>query len=181
MEYLALFVLTALSAFPDERSIEGKWVALQAPKGGLLAIVFYSSECPISNELSPLLIETAKSFPANKVRMVGICVDFDASDESLRTHAKEHGLNYPCVVDRSGKLARKFGGAITPEGVVVDDKGKVLYRGRINDIYIARGKRNANPTSRDFHEAIRLSLDGKLAPTPWPKAVGCPIPEFPAE
>ena len=38
-------------------------------------LIFYSTECPISNSYSPTLKSLAESFPAEKVNWVGVCVD----------------------------------------------------------------------------------------------------------
>ncbi|MDX2037461.1 MAG: redoxin domain-containing protein [Isosphaeraceae bacterium] len=160
-------------------AFDGSKVVLEAPRGGVLALVYYSSECPISNELSPLVNDVASAFPRDRVRLVGIAVDYDRSIDELRDHARDHGYRHPCTLDRDGSLCRAFGASMTPEGVVIDDKGVVRYRGRLNDLYSARGKRNANPSTHEFRDAVAAVLEGKEVPKPWPPAVGCPLPEFP--
>src|SRR6185503_5839507 len=56
------------------------------------------------------------------------------------------------------------------------DSGRVLrYRGRIDDGYSARLKRNARVTSRDLETALDSVLAGKPVATAVTRALGCPI------
>jgi hypothetical protein len=157
----------------------GRAVELRVPKGGVSALVFYSSECPISNAYSPTLNELAAGLPADKARLVGVCVDPDLSDADMATHARDFGLKFPVARDPLCALARRLGVTVTPEAVVVDDAGRVRYVGRIDDQFAARQKANANPGSHELRDAIAAVLDGREVKTSRVKAVGCPLPEPP--
>src|SRR5262249_33461216 len=52
----------------------GDRVDLTAPPGGVSVLVFYSTECPISNAYSPTLEELMGQFRSKPVRWFGICV-----------------------------------------------------------------------------------------------------------
>ena len=76
------------------------------PRGASPALVFYSTECPISNAYSPTLNRLVEEFPAESVtagrrlrrsRPV-------ATPRSPRTR-KDFGLKFPVVRDRDGALA----------------------------------------------------------------------------
>ena len=66
--------------------LDGHRVKLAAPHAGATVLIFYSTECPISNSYSPTLKSLVESFSAEKVRWVGVCVDPDLSDSDVRTH-----------------------------------------------------------------------------------------------
>jgi len=163
---------------PRARAIDGKAVDWSAPKGGAIVVVFYSTECPISNEYSPTLKALAAALPRS-ARIVGVSVDYDVPDADLARHAAEHGLDFPIVCDRDGKISARLGAGFTPEAVVLDESGQVRYRGRVDDQFAARGTRNAHPARADLKEAVLAVLDGRDPAVPWPAAVGCPIPERP--
>ncbi len=164
-------VLALLRASPDGRAVE-----LSAPRGRCWgALVFYSSECPISNAYSPTLNRMVEEFPAQSVRVVGVCTDPDLSAAEVATHAKDFGLKYPVVHDKDVTLAARLGATVTPEAFVLDDQGRIRYHGRIDDQFAARQKRNANPLTRELHDAIASVLAGReVVPSEVP-AVGCPI------
>jgi len=70
------------------RGLEGRQVDLKAPDAGLSVLIFYSSECPISNAYSPILDSLFGAFATRPVRWVGVCVDPDLSDADVKVHAR---------------------------------------------------------------------------------------------
>jgi peroxiredoxin len=170
----------APSALGTLRSPDGQQIDLAAPADGLTVLVFYSSECPISNAYSPTLRSLIAAFPAKRTKWVGICVDPDLSDADLKVHARDFNLKFPVVRDRHGAFARKLGAAVTPEAFVVDAKGHLRYHGRIDDQFAKRGVRNANSSGSELKDAITALLKGEEVKAAHVAAVGCPIPEFKA-
>jgi AhpC/TSA family/Copper type II ascorbate-dependent monooxygenase, C-terminal domain len=161
------------------RGLDGRRVSLAAPAHGATALIFYSTECPISNSYSPTLATLVESFPPRSVNWVGVCVDPDLSDSDVQTHARDFSLKFTVVRDRHGVLARKLGARWTPEAFLIDTAGKIRYHGRIDDQFVARRKRNANPSGNELKDAIAAVLSGTEVKTPEVEAVGCPLPEVP--
>ncbi|HEX3448380.1 MAG TPA: redoxin family protein [Isosphaeraceae bacterium] len=161
------------------RGIDGRRIDLSAPAHGAMAIVFYSTECPISNSYSPTLATLADAFHDKPVKWLGVCVDPDLSDSEVAGHARDFGLKFPVVHDRYGSLGRKLGAKVTPESFVIDDTGKIRYHGRIDDQFAARRQRNANFSATELKDAIVAVLTGKAVTTEHVEAVGCPLPEIP--
>jgi mono/diheme cytochrome c family protein len=178
--------MTAVGADPSSlkgaslRSPDGKRVDLASPPNGATVLVFYSTECPISNSYSPTLSTLIDSLPAKSVKWIGVCVDPDLSDSDVETHAHDFGLKFPVVRDRRGAFARKIGAKMTPEAFVIDKEGTIRYHGRIDDQFVARRVRNAVPSGNELKDAIAAFLSGKAVNVPYVEAVGCPIPEAPA-
>ena len=60
--------------------------------------------------------------------------------------------------------------------VFVPDKSKkwqMVYRGRIDDRYVAFGKMRPAPTVRDLEQVLEAIIAGKEVKTKVTKAVGC--------
>ena len=74
-------------------------------------------------------------------------------------------------------LLAKFGAKVTPEAAVVGADAKLLYLGRISDLYADLGKRRTVPTEHDLRNALDAILSGKPVPHATGAAVGCLIPE----
>lgn len=159
------------------QALSGSPVAVRPADNGVTALVFISSECPISSAYSPALNSLAREFPKDRLQLVGVCVDPDASSEVLLKYAQEYELNFQVARDRRGSLARRLGVTVTPEAVVIDSAGKVCYRGRIDDQFAARQKRNAVPRTHELRDAVAAVLAGKQVAEPVVAAVGCPLPE----
>ncbi len=105
------------------RGLSGEGIALAAPEGGATVLVFYSTECPISNSYSPTFDELMGRFPGGRVNWVGICMDPDLSNAEVRTHARDFKLHFRVARDRRGAFARKVGATMTPEAFVLDCAG----------------------------------------------------------
>lgn len=142
------------------RGLDGRTIRLAAPEGGVLALVFYSTECPISNASSPTLNAFVKKFPSERCQLVGLCVDPDVDEAKIAGHAKEYGLTFPVARDADLAVAHAYGIKVTPEVVVLDETGEVRYQGRIDDQFAARLKKNQNPLSHELRDAIAAVLAG---------------------
>jgi mono/diheme cytochrome c family protein/peroxiredoxin len=171
---------TVLGADPpalSSKTLGGRRVSLAAPSRGATVLIFYSTECPISNSYSPTLSTLVNSFGAKSVKWIGVCVDPDLSDSEVEAHALDFGLTFTVVRDRRGSLARKLGTKVTPEAFVIDDSGHVRYHGRIDGQFADRRKRNINSTGTELKDAIAAVLSGKTVAAAQVEAVGCPLPE----
>ncbi len=174
----------ARAAAPPVRALrapDGTSIDLEAPRGGVTVLVFYSSECPISNAYSPTLNRLADEFPAGKVKLVGVCVDPDLSDADMIAHARDFALKFPVARDRDASAAARVGATVTPEAFVFDDAGHARYHGRIDDQFAARQKRNANPMASELRDAVADVLAGRTVAVAHVEAVGCPIPQPPRQ
>jgi mono/diheme cytochrome c family protein len=161
------------------RGLDGERIPLAVPEGGATALIFYSTECPISNSYSPTIGEMMARFGGKPLSWVGICMDPDLSDSEVRTHARDFKLTFRVARDRRGAFARKIGATMTPEAFLLDSRGHVRYHGRIDDQFVARRVRNATPGGGELRAAIEAVLAGKDVAVPHVAAVGCPVPEAP--
>jgi hypothetical protein len=162
------------------RGLGGEPITLTAPHGGATVLIFYSTECPISNSYSPTFDELMGLFSGKPLNWIGVCMDPDLSNPEVRTHARDFKLRFRIARDRRGAFARKIGATMTPEAFVLDSEARVRYHGRIDDQYVARRVRNAKPGGgSELKDAIAAVLAGKDVAMPHVKAIGCPIPEAP--
>ena len=73
-------------------------------------------------------------------------------------------------------LARACSATITPEAIVVSAKG-IGYRGRIDDQWRKLGSRAPEASQHDLLDAVANVLQGDEVAQPFPKAIGCLLPE----
>jgi len=138
-----LLILATLSSFASadqpskSRSIrlaDGKIQALRAPEKGAMALVFCSTECPISNGYSPTLNDLSLKFRDAKVDVIGVFVDPDLTDEALIAHAKEYQLKFPVAADADASIMKGYDSVSRgdPEyaqrtSYVISPAGQVLF------------------------------------------------------
>src|SRR5262249_20332552 len=141
------------------------------------AAVFFllGTECPVSNGYAPEMTRIAREYEGRGVATFGVHPDPDVTPSVAASHAAEYRLRVPILRDPTQERAEAAGARVTPEAIVVDDGGMVVYRGRIDDTYAPDGKRRDKPTTRDLRDA----LDGLLAGRPRGPVVrpafGCPL------
>jgi hypothetical protein len=64
---------------------------------------------------------------------------------------------------------------VTPEAVVLGKGGEVLYRGRIDDNYLAFGKKRAAARQHDLSDALDAIAAGQTVKEKETQAIGCVI------
>ena len=79
----------------------------------------------------------------------------------------------PATIDSSRALADRARATITPEAVVIDERGQIRYRGRIDNLYASLGKPRQQVTMHDLTDALDAVLSGKPVARPETEAIGC--------
>ena len=85
------------------------------------------------------------------------------------------GFESPVLDDTAQVVAKKLGAKITPEVIVLDPAGTLLYQGRINDLYLGPTKRQREVKVHDLRDALAAIKAGVPVATPRTEAVGCKI------
>ncbi|MFT7463720.1 MAG: peroxiredoxin [Pseudohongiellaceae bacterium] len=165
-------------ALLDARSL-GMTQPLMGAAGAVITVVFSSTDCPIANALAPELERIHRDFEQAGSRMLLVHARSDLDASAAAAHAGQYGFSMPVLIDSELALARALGVVVTPEAVVLRfterDRWTVVYQGRVNDLYVALGKRRAAATSHDLRRAIDAALANRpidFEPVP---AVGCVI------
>jgi hypothetical protein len=97
------------------------------------------------------------------------------TEAAARRHASEYGYESAVRVDAGRVLSRQHGITVTPEAVVLGADGARVYRGRIDDRYLAPGQYRMKPTTRELRDAIEAVLAGRPVVVAEMKAAGCPL------
>jgi peroxiredoxin len=139
-----------------------------------IVVVFLSFECPVCTSYLTALREIARSYEARGVAFVGICPTRD-DEAAIQRQARDFKVGFPVLRDDTFAAADALGGQITPEAFVLDGQFILRYRGRIDDAYAARLKKNARVSSHDLRTALDQLLAGKAVATPVTTPVGCPV------
>lgn len=151
--------------------------ALQVPNPKKITVLmFLMPDCPIANRYAPEMRRLSGEFKST-VDFVAVYPDADLTNDAAAKHAKEFGLPFPTVLDGKLSLVKATGATISPEAAVIGKNGKVLYRGRIDDLYTSHGTRKASVTRRDLAIALTEAVAGKPVTKPVIAATGCFLPQ----
>jgi AhpC/TSA family len=150
--------------------------ALFQPSDRTQVLVFIASDCPISNGYAPEIQRICSDFSARGVRCTLVYEDVGFTEAAVAAHLAEYRYrDLATVIDHSRSIARRAGVTVTPEAVVVDTRGTIRYRGRIDNFYAALGKPRQRVTSRDLRDALDAVLAAKRVERPRTTALGCYI------
>jgi len=141
------------------------------------ALIFYLSDCPICNALAPEIERLRRDYVSKNAEILLVVVNPNSSADKVREHCRAFKLSSRALIDPDLKLAEAVSAKRTPEAVLLDAEGKVRYRGRINDLYAALGRKRVEPTKHDLREALDAVLAGKTVAVPETEAIGCNLPE----
>ncbi len=157
---------------PQEwKDIEGQsFTAAEITMRKATVFVFASTQCPISNIYMPRVSELARDAVARGVRFFLVDPSQEDTPAALRRYGKDRGLSCPIVRDTGLALTDWLAANRTPEGIVVDSKGDICYRGRIDD-----NPDRVKVVHHDLRDAIDAVLNGTKIDRPRTLSVGCTI------
>ena len=168
MRQLILFlVFAATSLFAEE------------PEKIAKVQVFTSPDCPIANSYAPELKRLSDSFEAKGISFHLVYPEVTLSDEEVEQHLEEYGLEIEASIDRSHTLVQIAGATTTPEAVVFDAKGELVYRGRIDNLYSDYGDRKRQASEHYLRDVLDALVAGKEITFTETEPIGCLIEPLP--
>jgi hypothetical protein len=141
-------------------------------------LVFARTDCPISNRYAPEVQRLYERFTKDGVRFWLVYVDPEQPVDEVRKHLDEYSYTLPALRDPAHELVALTGVKVTPEAAVFDGDGKLVYRGRIDNRYVAFGKARQEATVHDLRQALEAVLDGRPVAEATTQGVGCYIEDL---
>jgi hypothetical protein len=144
--------------------------------GAATVVVFTCNHCPYALAWHERLLQVARDYAGRSVRMLMICSN-DAEryphdgPEAMRERVERDG-GWPAAYlhDPTQEVAAVYGATVTPEVYVLDDVGKLRYRGAPDGDHD-----DPSLNAEWLREALDAVLDGKTIATAVTQAVGCTI------
>jgi peroxiredoxin len=179
-------VLPIGSPLPDFSlpGVDGK-THKAAEYGGtkLLAIVFESNHCPVSQLYESRIEKLYEDYRKKGMALVAInpnnpktvrldelgYTDVTDSLPEMKLRAQLRGIDWPYLYDGDTQaVSVKFGAVATPHIFIFDQERKLRYQGRIDD-----NQREELVKTQDARNAIDALLTGKPVPVTDTTAFGC--------
>jgi hypothetical protein len=173
---LAFVAMAAAPAAADIRDIDGHALTLLRPAGRANVLFFVMTDCPISNAYAPEIQRTCREYRARGVDCALIYEDAGIAVDAVRAHLREYAYeDIPAAIDPSRDVASAAGASITPTAVLVDNAGRIRYRGRIDNLYAALGRTRRQVTERWLRSALDAVLAERSVRISETPAIGCHI------
>ena len=143
-------------------------------KKGLL-IIFMCNHCPFVKAKIEAIKELHNKFKDN-ISIVGInsndSVKYPDDDfDSMKTVAKEKGLEIDYLIDETQEIAKKYGAVCTPDPFLFDSDKKLIFHGRIDDAMSPESEVNEKVMINN----IQKLLEGQEIEKDFDPSIGCSI------
>lgn len=128
-----LILLSPLAAFAAPAStipafrlpgLDGKSLDAHELRGHRTLVIFWTTWCIACREEVPALNALHEADPGLHL----VAIDMQDSPGRVAKVIKELHVSYPVFMDRSGQVAHAFGVVGAPTSIVVDAKGRIVYR-----------------------------------------------------
>ena len=146
-----------------------------------VVFVFTRSDCPIANRYAPELERLQRRAAEASVDFWLVFVDPGERAADIREHLRSFKYSGRVLRDPSHMLVRAAGATIAPEAAVFVHEHRaprLIYRGRIDDRYVAPGRTRPAATAHDLEDAIDSLRDARRLTLRETQAVGCVIADL---
>jgi mono/diheme cytochrome c family protein len=145
------------------------------PEVNATALVFLSTQCPISNKYVPELNRLAAAARASTdaTHFFAVISDPSVTRAAAARYVAEYQITFPVLFDASGELAHRLNPKMTPEAFVLDRHGDVKYRGRIDDLWLDLRKQKNAATTHDLADALAAVAAGRAPQVDHTQPIGC--------
>lgn len=173
--WLATFASNSAGAQNTAFDLAGNPVdPLKSSSGKVVALVFVRTDCPVSNRYAPTIQKLSASL-AGRVAFWLVYPSKLESAEMIRKHELEYGYKIPALRDTQHLLVKESQVEITPEVAVFDASRRLVYHGRIDNLYEDIGRARSVATTHELEDAIAAALSGKSLAVGATHGVGCYI------
>lgn len=150
---------------------------VRAAPGKVLVLIFVRTDCPISNRYAPTL-QRLSALNEGKAAFFLVYPDEKETADSIRKHDRDFGYTFAALRDPHRDLVKRSHAQITPEAAVFDAHRRLIYHGRIDNLYQDFGHARKAATTHELEDAIQAAIRGKSMKAEATPAVGCYISDL---
>ncbi|WP_152762738.1 thioredoxin fold domain-containing protein [Salmonirosea aquatica] len=173
MKFLLIFFLSVFSGGPADLYYSDPKAAGPVLENQYTVWVFLDPECPICQSYTRTLRTLHAQYASEEVVFRGIYDSPVIKKREIKRFHQAYDLPFAGEIDHDYALAKRWGATVTPEVVVTDARGEVLYRGAIDNWYYALGKNRPEPTEHYLQDAL-VAIKGRYPILKkQTEAVGC--------
>lgn len=135
--------------------------------------IIIAEECPICNYMGKSLSELPEQYKdlANFHLVFPLKI---SNYKTINLFKKKYNLiSYESILDKDQSLTKRLGATVTPEAVITNKEGKIIYRGRVNDSFSSPGKINHTSRSNDLKNILDDLQQSQKINSNWNEAIGC--------
>lgn len=166
------------SAAPYGVDLDGRPVELAQSTAPAIVLFFTASDCPIANRYEPEMLRLEREFAPSGVEFWWVYPNPGDTPEMIRQHQAQYQGSTHVIRDTQQSLVQISRVTVTPEAaILLPENGALreIYRGRIDDRYIAFGQERPRALHHELEDAIAALLAKRAIATTGGPPIGCSI------
>jgi len=163
---------------PHGVDLDGRIVMLEGSTAPAIVLFFTASDCPIANRYEPETLRLEQEFGPSGVKFWWVYPNPEDTAAVIRRHQAQFPGSAHVLRDTEQSLVHAAHATVTPEAAIFiphDGALREVYRGRIDDRYIALGQERPKAMHHELENAIAAVLAKRSVPQPGGPPVGCSI------
>lgn len=138
-----------------------------------MVFIFISPECPLCQSYSLTLKQLYSTYKKQGVAFIGLIPGNDFTAAQVKEYQRAYQIPFPLYFDNQLKYVQHFNATVTPEVFFINQTGKLMYSGRIDNWAYEVSKKRKVITEHNLRDAIISYLDNKPLKITKTKAIGC--------
>ena len=140
-------------------------------------IMFICNHCPYVIAVIKDIVEDCKNLKELGIKAVAICsndsINYpdDSFDKMIKFY-KDHGFNFPYLIDETQAVAKNYGAVCTPDFFGYNKNMELQYRGRIREL---KNLKPVNTGDSDLFKAMKQIAETGNGPKDQIPSMGCGI------
>ncbi len=157
------------------KTIEDKTLDLAKtlPQKKASVFVFLMPDCPLCEYYAGSLKKMQNEYAAKNIDFYLVFAGTLFPKNEIEAYLKKYDLHFTVILDNEKKLARVLGAEVTPQAIVIGNKFKIIYNGKIDNWITANRQHRTLVTEYYLLDALQAVLTNKTIKTPFTEAVGC--------
>ncbi|MEO5889805.1 MAG: redoxin domain-containing protein [Ferruginibacter sp.] len=143
----------------------------------LSLFIFLSPECPLCQNYTKTINGLSKKF-GPQLNLFGIVPGNAYTAKEVTGFANKYQATFPIFIDKKQQLTHYLKATVTPQAILLDNQGNLVYSGAIDDWVQGLGKKRLNVNEHYVQDAIEQSLKPELVKIKTTKAFGCKINDY---
>lgn len=149
---------------------------LNAQKDSITVYYFLAEECVICQQYTPTMNRLYASYNSEDLSFVGLFPNRFSKEEGIKNFKVKYNIEFPLKREFFQSKTKLFGAEITPEVVVYNEtKAKIIYKGRIDNLFVRVGKRRRVVTKTELEDVLKSLVTGESMHVKNTSSIGCYI------
>ena len=158
------------------QSIDGSTFSFNNLKNNKASVIFFlSPDCPLCQNYTLTIKQLQEEFEKAGIHFYGIFPGTWYSVKEIEKFKFDYKLNINMLLDRDKALSHLLKAVVTPEVVVLDSNGRIVYQGRIDNWMYTVGKKRTIITKHELKDALEAVFSNKAITITKTEPVGCLI------